>query len=88
MQLIPGLFPWDPGGSTHADRRASGAHRSGVTEIKKSRSIFQIKNIQISRDVKGLFSSHRFVWSRVIVKVPMLQLEDELLGKGRGNVRC
>jgi hypothetical protein len=38
MQLIPGLFPWDPGGSTHADRRASGAHRSGVTEIKKSRS--------------------------------------------------
>jgi hypothetical protein len=27
-----------------------------------------------------------FVWSRVIVKVPML--EDELLGKGRGNVRC
>jgi hypothetical protein len=59
-----------------------------VTEIKKSRSIFQIKNIQISRDVKGLFSGHRFTWSRVIVKVPMLQLEDELLGKGRGNVRC
>jgi hypothetical protein len=28
------------------------------------------------------------VCSRVIVKVPMLQLEDELLGKGRGNVRC
>jgi hypothetical protein len=28
------------------------------------------------------------VWSRVIGKVPMLQLEDELLGKGRGNVRC
>jgi hypothetical protein len=28
------------------------------------------------------------VWSRVIVKVAMLQLEDELLGKGRGNVRC
>jgi hypothetical protein len=28
------------------------------------------------------------VWSRVIVKVPMLQLEGELLGKGRGNVRC
>jgi hypothetical protein len=55
MQLIPGLFPWDPGGSTHADRRASGAHHSGVTEIKKSRSIFQIKNIQISRNVKGLF---------------------------------
>jgi hypothetical protein len=27
------------------------------------------------------------VWSRVIFKVPMLQLEDELLGKGRGNVR-
>jgi hypothetical protein len=23
-----------------------------------------------------------------MVKVPMLQLEDELLGKGRGNVRC
>jgi hypothetical protein len=28
------------------------------------------------------------VWSRVIVKVPMLQLEDELLRKGCGNVRC
>jgi hypothetical protein len=55
---------------------------------KKSRSIFQIKNFQISRDVKGLFSGHRFGWSRVIVKVPMVQLEDELLGKGRGNVRC
>jgi hypothetical protein len=81
MQLIPGLFPWDPGGSTHADRQASGAHSSGHRN-KKSRSIFQIKNIQISRDVKGLFSGHRFTWSRVIVKVPML------LGKGRGNVRC
>jgi hypothetical protein len=28
------------------------------------------------------------VWSRVIVKVSILQLEDELLEKGRGNVRC
>jgi hypothetical protein len=28
------------------------------------------------------------VWSRVIVKVPMLQLENELLGNGRGNVTC
>jgi hypothetical protein len=27
MQLIPGLFPLDPGGSTHADHRASDAHR-------------------------------------------------------------
>jgi hypothetical protein len=35
MQLILGLFPRDPGGSTHADRHASGAHHSGVTEIKK-----------------------------------------------------
>jgi hypothetical protein len=87
MQLIPGLFPWDPGGSTHADRRASGAHSSGHRNKKKSRSIFQIKNIQISRDVKGLFSGHRFAWSRVIVKVLMLQLKDELLGKGQGNVR-
>jgi hypothetical protein len=41
MQLIPGLYLWDPGGSTHADRRVSGAHLPGVTEIKKSRSIFQ-----------------------------------------------
>jgi hypothetical protein len=59
----------------------------------KSLSLFQIKNNQISRDVKGLFLGHRFVWSRVIIEVPMLQLEDELLGKGRvmsraGNVRC
>jgi hypothetical protein len=50
-------------------------------------SLFQIKNNQISRDVKDLFLGHRFVWSRVIVKVPMMQLEDELLGKGQGNVR-
>jgi hypothetical protein len=28
------------------------------------------------------------VWRRVIFKVTMLQLEDELLGKGRGNVKC
>jgi hypothetical protein len=28
------------------------------------------------------------VWCQVIVKLPMLQLEDELLGKRRGNVRC
>jgi hypothetical protein len=28
------------------------------------------------------------VWSRVIVRVAMLQLEDELLGKGQGSVRC
>jgi hypothetical protein len=54
----------------------------------KSLSLFRIKNNQISRNVKGLFLGHRFVWSRVIVKLPMLQLEDELLGKGRGNVRC
>jgi hypothetical protein len=54
---------------------------------KKFESIY-IKNNQISRDVKDLFLGHRFVWSRVIVKVPMLQFEDELLGKGRCNVRC
>jgi hypothetical protein len=36
-------------------RPSFGSHRN-----KKSRSIFQIKNIQISRDVKGLFSGHRF----------------------------
>jgi hypothetical protein len=67
-------------------RHADGAYRRGVT--LKSLSLFQIKNNQMSQDVKGLFLGHRFVWSRVIGKVPMLQLEDELLGKGRGNVRC
>jgi hypothetical protein len=51
-------------------------------------SPFQVTNNQISRDVKGLFLGHRFVWSRVIVKVSMLQLEDKLLEKGQGNVRC
>jgi hypothetical protein len=29
------MSPWDPGGSTHAGRRASGAHRSRVTKVKK-----------------------------------------------------
>jgi hypothetical protein len=51
-------------------------------------SLFQIANNHISRDVKGLILGYKFVWCRVIVKLPMLQLEDELLGKGRGNVRC
>jgi hypothetical protein len=50
-------------------------------------SPFPIKNNQISRDVKSLFSGHRFVWSQVIVKVPMLQLEAELLEKELDNVR-
>jgi hypothetical protein len=67
-------------------RHADGAYRRDIKI--KSLSLFQTKNNQISRDVKGLFLGHRFVWSRVIFKVPMLQLEDELLGKGRGNVRC
>jgi hypothetical protein len=79
--------PWDPGGRTHATSSCGWCLPSGSHTIK-SLSLFQIKNNQISRDVKGLFLGHRFVWSRVIVKVPMLQLEDELLGKGWGNVRC
>jgi hypothetical protein len=79
--------PWDPGGRTHATSSCGWCLPSGSHTIK-SPSLFQIKNDQISRDVKALFLGYRFVWSRVIVKVPMLQLEDELLGKGRGNVRC
>jgi hypothetical protein len=43
-------------------RRADGAYRQRVTQIK-SLSLFQIKNNQISRDIKGLFLGHRFVWS-------------------------
>jgi hypothetical protein len=43
MQLIPRLFSWDPGGSTHANRRASGAHRSGVTKIKKVVAFFTLR---------------------------------------------
>jgi hypothetical protein len=62
-------------------RHADGAYRRGVT--LKSPSLFQIKNNQISRDVKSLFLGHRFVWSRVIGKVPMLQLEDKCSEKGR-----
>jgi hypothetical protein len=79
--------PWDPGGRTHATSSWRWRLLSGSRTIKSS-SLFLIKNNQISRDVKGLFLGHRFVWSRVIVKLPMLQLEDELLGEGRGNVRC
>jgi hypothetical protein len=79
--------PWDPGGRTHATSLCGWCLPSGSYTIK-SLSLFQIKDNQISRDVKSLFLDHRFVWSRVIVKVSMLQLEDELLGKGRGNVRC
>jgi hypothetical protein len=79
--------PWDPGGRTHAPSSCGWCLPSRSHTIK-SLNLFQIKNNQISRDVKGLFLGHRFVRSRVIVKVPMLQLEDELLGKGWGNVRC
>jgi hypothetical protein len=96
-RLLPGGYapaplsfrwsPWDPGGRTHATSSCGWCLPSGSHTIK-SLSLFQIKNNQIRRDVKGLFLGHMFVWSRVIVKVPMLQLEDELLGKGRGNVRC
>jgi hypothetical protein len=46
MQLIPGLYPWDPGGSTHADHRASGTHHSGVTEIKKVIAFFKLRIIK------------------------------------------
>jgi hypothetical protein len=77
---------WDPGGRTGA-RLAFKRHRPSEFKIMKL-SPFQVTNNQISRDVRGLFWGHMFVWSRVIVKVPMLQLEDELLKKGRGNVRC
>jgi hypothetical protein len=73
---------WDPGGRTHATSSCGWCLPSESHTIK-SLSLFQIKNNQISQDVKGLFLGHRFVWSRVIVKVPMLQLEDELLRKGR-----
>jgi hypothetical protein len=79
--------PWDPGGRTHATSSCRWCLPSGSLTIK-SLSLFRIKNNQISQDVKGLFLGHRSVWSRVIVKLPILQLEDELLGKGRGNVRC
>jgi hypothetical protein len=79
--------PWDPGGRTRATSSCGWCLPSGSHTIK-TLSVFQIKHNQISRDVKCLCLGHRFVRSRVIVKVPMLQLEDELLGKGRGNVRC
>jgi hypothetical protein len=46
MQLIPGLYHWDPGGSTHADRRASCAHRSGVTKEKKVVAFFRLRNFK------------------------------------------
>jgi hypothetical protein len=79
--------PWDPGGRTHATSSCRWCLTSGSHTIK-SLSLFRIKNNQINRDVKGLFLGHRFVWSRVIIKLHMLQLKDELLEKGRGNVRC
>jgi hypothetical protein len=97
LRLLPGgctpallWFRWsprDPGGRTH-ETSSCGWCLLSESHTIKSLSLFQIKNNQIRRDVKGLFLDHRFVWSRVIVKVPMLQLEDELLEKGRGNVRC
>jgi hypothetical protein len=46
--------PWDPGGRTHATWSCESCLPSGSCTIK-SRSLFQIKNNQISRDVKGLF---------------------------------
>jgi hypothetical protein len=81
------MVSMDPCGRTRATS-SCGWCLPLISHTIKSRSLFQIKNNQISRDVKGLFLGHRFVQSRVIVKVLMLQLEDELLEKGRGNVRC
>jgi hypothetical protein len=96
LQLVPGGYtraplsfrwsPWDPGGCTDACSAFEGCPRSEST-IRKL-SLFQTANNHISRDVKDLFLGYKFVWCWVIVKLPMLQLEDELLGKGRGNVRC
>jgi hypothetical protein len=86
------MFPWDlgGGGGTHATTSLCGWCPSFQSQQNKTKSLSlcQVKNNQISRDVKGLFLGHRFVWSRVIFKVTMMQLEDELLGKGWGNVRC
>jgi hypothetical protein len=80
--------PWDPGGRTRATS-SYGWCLSSRSHTIKSLSLFHIQNNQINRDVKGLFLGHRFVCGlRVIVKVPMPQLEGELLEKGRGNVRC
>jgi hypothetical protein len=74
-------FHWDLGGCMVGLPTAKGVH---VQESKKIKSCNFFPVNKISRDVKGLFLGHRFVWSRVIFKVTMMQLEDELLGKGRG----
>jgi hypothetical protein len=63
--------PWDPDGRTHATSSCGWCRPLGSHTIK-SLSLFEIKNNQISRDVKDLFLGHRFVWSRVIIHVPML----------------
>jgi hypothetical protein len=82
--------PWDPGGYTCAGvQRVKDVHVH-VQELGvkiKSLGSFKITNNHISRNVKGLFVGISFASSRVILKMPMLQLEDELLEKGWGNVR-
>jgi hypothetical protein len=80
--IVAVQFPWDPGGCTPS----YGWCLSFRSQKIKCQRLIQVKNNKISRHVKGLFFSIRFVSSRVIVKVPMQLLEDELLEKGRGNV--
>jgi hypothetical protein len=80
--IVAVQFPWVTGGCTPS----YGWCLSFRSQKIKCHCLIQVKNNKISQHVKGLFFSIRFVSSRVIVKVPMLQLEDELLEKGRGNV--
>ena len=70
--------PWDPGGCLRA-AYASGWCPPSIEEAAKIKSshLFSVDNNKISRDVKDLFLSDRFV-SRHRYKLVRLQLEDEL----------
>ena len=70
--------PWDLGGCLRATY-ASGWCPPSIEEAAKIKSshLFSVDNNKISRDVKGLFLSDRFV-SRHRYKLVRLQLEDEL----------
>jgi hypothetical protein len=62
--------PWDPGGSARAGplRRGCLSYLKGSKKVK-SRSLIQVWNNKISRDVKDLFLGVRFVSSEVIINV-------------------
>jgi hypothetical protein len=67
VQIITGLFPWDPGACTDAAQSCRWCPLFQSQRNKIKMSLFQVKSNKINRDVKGLFLGLRIMSSRVII---------------------